>query len=202
MVAFQNTLSIGDILNMVLLGLTVIGIFLNIHQLKRGQEAQRANFLKELYLTMLGDPGIRSAFYSIDQAKIQHDAGHFKDPSQEPQIDQLLNFADLVCELYARKMLTMREIGFFKYQFLRVYENEEIQSYLVEPRYLVDGHKPPFLKAQQDQAPPVRGVLLEPEPNPLHPHRSHWRSRRSWRLRNPTPSRPPYLPPRRFSASA
>ena len=40
------------------------------------------------------------------------------------------------------------------------------------------------------------------DPNPLHPHRSHWRSRRSWRLRNPTPSRPPYLPPRRFSASA
>ena len=66
----------------------------------------------------------------IDQEKIQHDSGHFKDPTQEPQIDQLLNFADLVCELYARKMLTTREISFFKYQFIRIYENKEIQSYL------------------------------------------------------------------------
>ena len=52
MFTFQNIISIGDILNIVFLGLTVVGIFLTFHQLKRGQEAQRANFLKELYLTM------------------------------------------------------------------------------------------------------------------------------------------------------
>lgn len=79
---------------------------------------------------MLGDPGIRTAFYLIDQKNIRHEAGHFKDLSQEPYIDQLLNFADLVCELYARKMLTPREMSFFKYQFTRIYENKEIQSYL------------------------------------------------------------------------
>ena len=78
MFTLQNTISVGDILNIVFLGLTVVGLFLTIHQLRRAQETQRANFLKELYLTLSGDPGIRNAFYLIDQKKIQEEIARSK----------------------------------------------------------------------------------------------------------------------------
>ena len=129
MFQFQNTVSIADITNIVLLLVAIIGIFFTYYQIKQGFKTQRAVFFKELYLTLFSDEVIRKAFYQIEYDRFVYDAS-FHGSSSEKTIDRLLSFIDLVCEIYEQKVITKREMSFFKYEIIRVYMNDNIQNYL------------------------------------------------------------------------
>jgi len=46
MLQFQNTISIADITNFVLLSVAIIGIFFTYYQIKQGYKTQKATFFQ------------------------------------------------------------------------------------------------------------------------------------------------------------
>jgi hypothetical protein len=129
MFQFQNNVSVTDLINGILLIVAIVGIFLTYRQIRIGYKTQKAGFFKEIYSTMFSDPDIRNAYYQIEYGQFTYDS-KFHGSENEKLIDRLLSFVDLVCELYNQKVITDREIGFFKYEFIRIYRNQNVQNYL------------------------------------------------------------------------
>lgn len=129
MFQFQKTISIADIINVLLLLAAVIGIFLTYRQTRHTYKTQKATFFKDLYSIMFSDPDIRKAYYQIEYDRFVYDSS-FHGSKNEQRIDRLLNFADLVCYLHGQNMLTEYEMSFFKYEFIRMYTDKNMQGYL------------------------------------------------------------------------
>jgi hypothetical protein len=74
---------------------------------------------------MFSDPDIRKAYYQIEYDRFVYDDS-FHGSDNEQLIDRLLSFADLVCDLYSQGLITRREMNFFKYEFIRIYQELNI----------------------------------------------------------------------------
>jgi hypothetical protein len=124
-----STWNTADRINAALLVVAVVGILLTWWQARAGAKTQRAAFLRDLYGTINSDEGIREAFYSIEYGKFTYDAD-FHGSKEECNVDRLLSFVDLICELHRRRVLTRREMLFFEYRFRRVAADPHVQEYL------------------------------------------------------------------------
>ena len=126
MLQVQNTISYADLVNFVLLMVAFVSIFL---VLRRHTRHNRATLFKELYLMVFGDADFGDAIFLIEKGQFVYGAAVAYSP-QERLVNRLLRFMDLVCEVYADKLLTEQEMNFFKRQFIRVYEHSSIKGYL------------------------------------------------------------------------
>jgi hypothetical protein len=129
-------LSTADKINTALLAVTMLGVLITTAgvvaaflQIRTGSRAQRAVFLKDLYMQLRTDPEIVKAFYLIEYSEFRYDAD-FHGSDDEPRIDRLLTLVDLICELHAQSVITKREMAFFEYQFRRIANDKEIVKYL------------------------------------------------------------------------
>jgi len=122
----QTTFSYADLVNFALLIVVFITIFL---MMRRQTRQSKATLFKELYLMVFGDADFGDAFFLIEKGQFVYGATTTYSP-HEQLVNRLLRFMDLVCEVYASKMLTEQEMGFFKRQFIRVYEHPSIKGYL------------------------------------------------------------------------
>src|SRR5262245_50146572 len=104
----QLSTSISQIVSMCLLFVAVIGIMLTYQQMRQNHKIQKANFFKERYTTMFADADVRAAAYMIEYDKFVYNEDFHGSP-QERIVDRLLSFADLVCDLYAQKLLSAHE---------------------------------------------------------------------------------------------
>jgi hypothetical protein len=124
-----NDFTLPDQINTGLLLITALGVVAAVVQIRNGTKAQRATFLKDLYLQFRIDPEIAESFYLIEYDKFRYDSS-FHGSEIEPKIDRLLTFIDLVCELYDQQSISQKEMKFFNYPFKRVAQDPEIQKYL------------------------------------------------------------------------
>ena len=122
----QNIVSYADLVNFVLLMVAFISIFL---VLRRHTRQNRATLFKELYLMVFGDADFGEAFFLLEKGQFVYGAT-VAYSAHERLVNRLLRFMDLVCEVYADKLLTEQEMNFFKRQFIRVYEHPSIKGYL------------------------------------------------------------------------
>ena len=122
-------LSAADKINTALLLVTALGVLAAFWQIRAGARAQRATFLKDLYLQLRTDADVARAFYLIEYDEFIYDH-NFHGSELEPKIDRLLTLIDLVCEMRSQGVISKREMNFFDYQFGRVDRNEGIRSYL------------------------------------------------------------------------
>ena len=99
--------SVADIINIALLCVTTIGVIAALRQLKTSTRAQRATFLKDLYMQLRTDDAVAEAFYLIEYSEFEYDR----------------NF-------HNQKIISKREMEFFEYQFSRVASNSAVQEYL------------------------------------------------------------------------
>ena len=129
MFQFENTFSIADLINAGLLIVAIIGICFTYQQIKESHKTQKATFFKDLYSTMFSDHDIREAFYQIEYGEFDYDV-NFHGSDSEKAIDKLLSFIDLICDLYAQRIISQHEMSFFKYEFTRIYRNDNVQRYL------------------------------------------------------------------------
>lgn len=126
-----------DFKNLGLLLIAFVGVCLTLKQMKQKYKTQKAVFFKELYSTMFSDQEIRNAFYKIEYNKFKYEH-EFHGSEEEKCMDRLLSFVDLICDFYDQKILTKREMSTFKYEFLRIFKNENIKKYL---EFLKDFYK-------------------------------------------------------------
>ena len=124
-----SKLTPADRIQFGLLLAAVIGIALTYWQVRSNARTQRAVFLKDLYSTLTTDPSICEAYYLIEYGRFSYGPDFHGSPT-EPKIDRLLSFADLVCELYSRGIMKRHEMEFFKYRFIRMAENPDVEEYL------------------------------------------------------------------------
>jgi hypothetical protein len=127
--SMADVLSVSDKINTALLFVTALGVIAAFWQIRAGARAQRATFLKDLYMQLRTDSEVARAFYLIEYGEFTYDS-QFHGSELEPKIDRLLTLIDLVCEMRAQKVITKREMNFFAYQFSRVAQDENIQHYL------------------------------------------------------------------------
>ena len=123
---FQNTFSYADLVNFALLIVALVSTFLVI---RRHTRQSRAALFKELYLMVFVDADFADAFFLIEKGQFVYGATVAFSP-QERMVNRLLRFMDLVCEVYADKMLPELEMNIFKRQFIRIYEHPSIKGYL------------------------------------------------------------------------
>jgi hypothetical protein len=133
MFRFENTISLADIVNGLLLIVAVIGIFLTLYQIKQSNKTQRASFFKELYSMMYGDSDVTQGYYLIDHGEFKYSDSFHRSQHEKP-IDRILTFMDLICYLRKEDLIAEQEIGFFEYELTRVCDNQEIQKYLAVVR--------------------------------------------------------------------
>jgi hypothetical protein len=129
MFQFENIYSIADLINIGLLFVAIIGIFLTYRQIKESHKTQKATFFKDLYSTMFSDQDIRNAYYQIEYGEFDYGVD-FHGSENEKGFDRLLSFIDLICDLYDQGIITHHEMSFFKYEFTRIYFNDNVQRYL------------------------------------------------------------------------
>jgi len=123
---FQNTFSYADLVTFVLLMVALVSSFLVI---RRHTRYSRATLFKELYLMVFGDADFGDAFFLLEKGQFVY-GGTVAYSPQERMVNRLLRFMDLVCEVYADKLLPEQEMNIFKRQFIRVYEHPSIKGYL------------------------------------------------------------------------
>ena len=129
--AIDLPIGIGDIINIVLLLLTFIGLIITIVQLLRSRKLNRASFVKELYLQLYQDKDLREAFYAIEWSDYTpSERLKLQGSEEEQKTDRLLSFFEIVCSMYYRKILTPDDMSPFDYEMRRVYEHPDIQNYL------------------------------------------------------------------------
>ena len=124
-----SALTTSDKINAVLLFVTALGVTAAFWQLRAAARAQRAIFLKDLYLQLRTDPDVAHAYYLIEYDNFVYDEG-FHGSELEPKLDRLLTVIDLVCEMHLQNVISKREMQFFHYQFRRVAQNAGVRSYL------------------------------------------------------------------------
>jgi hypothetical protein len=122
----QTTFSYADLVTFVLLIVAFVSIFVVMHRQTRHS---RVTLFKELYLMVFGDADFSDAFFLIEKGQFVYGATVASTP-HERLVNRLLRFMDLVCEVYADKLLTEQEMSLFKRQFIRVYEHPSIKGYL------------------------------------------------------------------------
>jgi len=122
-------MTVSDAINTGLLVAAVIGIALTFWQVRVGVRTQRAQFLQELYSTLVSDPDIGEAYYLIEYGSFEY-GSDFHGSAIERKVDRLLGFADLVAELHLQSIISAREMTFFSYRFKRLFDDPGIQRYL------------------------------------------------------------------------
>jgi hypothetical protein len=125
-------ISLSDYINAVLLFSAIIAVLLTFVQLRAGNRTQRANFYKDLRLTMVFDKEMREAFYFAESNKAEgvFDAS-FWGSDLEMKVDRLIEFLDSVCELYYQGFLRQDQMLYFNYIIFTVYNNTRFHAYLV-----------------------------------------------------------------------
>jgi hypothetical protein len=129
MFQISGSVSVGDLINLLILVTAVVGAILVIMQIRSSNKTQRTVFLKDLYSTLYSDPEMRQAFYEIEYERFKYDDA-FHDSPAEGRIDRFLGFLDMVCYLHSQGFLSLAEMEFFRYEMLRTYQNPEVRRYM------------------------------------------------------------------------
>ena len=102
----DRSVSVGDIINIILLFLTLMGLVVTIYQLIQTKTINRAQLVKELHLQMYSNDAIREIFYKIEWSDYSYiDIGQYHGTEIEQQTDRLLSFFETICNMYYRGSL-------------------------------------------------------------------------------------------------
>jgi len=85
-----------DLLTLIGLVLTTIGLFFAGFQIRQNTKLQRARFIMDTIELYFSDEDVRKAFYAIDYNEFHFDVDHFVLSEQEPDIDRLLYTLDVI----------------------------------------------------------------------------------------------------------
>jgi hypothetical protein len=122
--------SLADKINTALLLVTALSVVAAFWQIRTAAKAQRATFLKDLCMQLRTDEAVAEAFYLIEYSLFTYGPTFHGSPL-ERKIDRLLTLIDLVCEMRCQRVISAREMEFFRYQFLRVASDPAIRQYLI-----------------------------------------------------------------------
>lgn len=122
----KREIEIGDFLTILSI---LIGVVVTIYQFKRESAKKRGEFLVNLHNSIIDDDKIMNMIYEIDYKKFKFD-DDFHRSENEMVLDRLLNKLETISKIYELGNISDKELEIFAYEFLSVYRNEEVKSYL------------------------------------------------------------------------
>ena len=127
--SFDATMTVGDVINIALLMLTVLGLGFTFTELQQTKKINRAELVKELYLMLYDDTELREVFYLIEWSDFEQGEIDIQNEDIERKADKLLSFFEVVCSMYYRNAITKKDIALFDYELKRVYAHPDVQAY-------------------------------------------------------------------------
>jgi len=125
---FRPEISLGDIIAAAGFFVAAIGLFLTLCQLRRDSKRKRAEFIVSVFNQYVTDSDTCEMFYLLEYDKFQY-GPEFHGSKQERHLDRLLSYFEMIATLYDMGVVTRKDLELTRYQFVRVYKNQAVQSY-------------------------------------------------------------------------
>lgn len=111
-------------------------------QTKKSAIQKRSEYIIDLYNTFIDDEEMVKIYYAIEYDEFKYNPSkkfstydfmydeNFHGSSLEKQLDKLLGHFSNIGRLYCSDILTREDLNFLKYEFLIIYQNDNVKSYL------------------------------------------------------------------------
>jgi hypothetical protein len=119
----------SDKINIILLLITVIGVFAAFRQIYLSNKQKRADLILQLYNQFIADSDMQDMYYLIEYNRFIYQPQTFHMSLEERKLDKLLGLFSNIGQLHQMKIINDKDLEFIKYEFQVIYENEEIQRY-------------------------------------------------------------------------
>lgn len=98
-------------------------------QAKKSAIQKRSEYIIDLYNTFVNDKDMVDIYYKLEYSEFNYD-NNFHGSDTEKQLDKLLGHFSNIGRLYFSDILTREDLKFLEYEFLIVYQNRNIKTYL------------------------------------------------------------------------
>lgn len=129
-ITLNPEISIVDILTLVGLLLTVLGLAFAGYEIRRSVLVQRAQFIMSITEQYFGDEDVRKFYYRLDYNEFVLDFGAFIGSDEERWLDSLLYTFDTVGRMVKMGAVSIKDVDLIAFQASRVLRNPEVKKYL------------------------------------------------------------------------
>ena len=119
-----------EILNVLTIGLSVIGGIVALFQWSDSNKLKRAEYVNNLFKEFNNNEDVKEVLYNIEYDIKWYNESFHNSGKLEQATDMALNYYSYICYLYESKLIKSKEFEFYKYQIERVIKNEEVQNYM------------------------------------------------------------------------
>jgi hypothetical protein len=98
-------------------------------QTRKSAIQKRSEYVIDLYNTFTNDKDMVKIYYKLEYSEFRYD-DNFHGSQTEKQLDKLLGHFSNIGRLFNLGILTREDLKFLEYEFLVIYQNENIQEYL------------------------------------------------------------------------
>ena len=130
MTNYELIQTIANVATALTFGALVWQLWESNKQIKKSAIQKRSEYVIDLYSTFVQDRDMIEIYYKIEYSKFIYDNGAFHGSETEKQLDKLLGHFTIIGRLYNLGILTREDMNFVKYEFLVIYQNQNIQAYL------------------------------------------------------------------------
>lgn len=127
---WEPNVSLGDVLTLLGLALTLISLLFATRGIRQNTLAQRSRFLLDLTERYFADTDVRRFFYKVDYEEFKYDEDAFPGSDEERWLDSLLYTFDIIGYMVRVRTVTLDEVGVVAFQVKRVLGNPEVIRYL------------------------------------------------------------------------
>ena len=150
---------ITEIVQIVATMLAAFGLFLTAYQISRTVKEKRIDRVDKVRQLVFGDSDVSDIYYQLEYGSFVYDE-NFHGSKTEIQLDKLLCLFDTLAKQVEMKLLNMHDLDLVAYEYLVIYHDKGIQSYL---NFLDSWTDTRGLKRPQFEAFRKIGILLENE---------------------------------------
>lgn len=124
----MNFININD---MQILGVFIaaFGLLLNARQQRKANLQHRIDIVSDILWKIQDDKDICKIYYEIEYGEFIYNA-NFHSSEDEKRLDKLLSLLGMVAKRYYSKQITKKDLDIIKYEYLVVYQDENVQKYL------------------------------------------------------------------------
>jgi hypothetical protein len=107
----------------------IIALFFTAFQIRANTKQRRAQCVGDFLKSFWNDPDIVEAYYMVEYDEFQY-SSDFHGSDVEKKIDRLLECFGSIAKLYRANLISIEDISLLRYEYLIVYQNEHIRSYV------------------------------------------------------------------------
>ena len=122
-------IELSEMLTIASILLAVLGLFANFLQIRRGNTQKRAEYIVQLYNEFVNDRDMMEIYYKLEYSKFNY-GQNFHGSETEKQLDKLLGHFSNIGRLHFMGVIRRQDLKFLEYEFLVIYQNSNIESYL------------------------------------------------------------------------